>query len=86
MLFSELCEIFKNSFFTEHFLETALVTICITDSYISTTMVKIFTNMCNIFANIGAANLMEAVEKQLSGGVLWKMKGLKHPRETSQVV
>ena len=33
-------------------------------------MAKIFTNMCNIFANIGAANLMEAVEKQLSGGVL----------------
>ena len=49
-------------------------------------MAKIFTNVCNIFANIGAANLMEAVEKQLSGGVLWKMKGLKHPRETSQVV
>ena len=72
MLFSELCEIFKNSFFT--------------DSYISTTMAKIFTNVCNIFANIGAANLMGAVEKQLSGGVLWKMKGLKHPRETSQVV
>ena len=56
MLFSELCEIFKNSFFT--------------DSYIATTMAKIFTNVCNIFANIGAANLMGAVEKQLSGGVL----------------